>query len=102
MTAHSHPIVIAQTVAGVCCLAGQREVGDGCKRAWQFKLGGIVGVGAGSLRYHKVSHVEVCLDGTGRPHADDCLHAVEVEEFVSVDADGGIVSMRGLSLSPPW
>ena len=79
----------APGLGGFHGFAEQFPAGDGGEGAGQMELGGVVGIGAGTLGNDQVIEVNILLNGTGRAYPDDVLHAVAVEQLVGVDADGG-------------
>ena len=85
----AHHVAIAEAVAGIGSATQQAEIGNGCILSRHFILIGIAAVGAGTLCDDQVAHMQIGIDASCRSHADDLLHAIEVEQFVTVDTDAG-------------
>ena len=98
----THLIIISELLARLHRLTYQVEVAYRSKCARHLITCSIVAVGASTHSYCQVADVQVVVDRTSRSHTDDCLHAIEIVELISVDADRGhthAVSHHAYSLS---
>lgn len=66
----------------------KREAANAGKVAWQAELSHVIRGGAGAHGKDEVAHLHIFSHGAGRPHTDQPLHAVAMDQLVGINPHG--------------